>query len=39
VHLLWPHIHNLRHKIEPDPAHPEFIQTEPGLGYFFERRQ
>ncbi len=39
VHLLWPHIHNLRRKIEPDPAHPEFIQTEPGLGYCFERRQ
>jgi two-component system KDP operon response regulator KdpE len=39
VHLLWPHIHNLRHKIEPDPAHPSFIQTEPGLGYFFERQR
>lgn len=39
VHLLWPHIHNLRHKIETDPARPQFIQTEPGLGYFFERRQ
>lgn len=39
VQLLWPHIHNLRHKIEPDPTHPQFIQTEPGLGYYFERRQ
>jgi two-component system KDP operon response regulator KdpE len=25
----------LRRKIEPDPAHPTFIRTEPGIGYRF----
>lgn len=30
------HIMNLRRKIEPDPAHPRFIATVPGLGYRFE---
>jgi two-component system alkaline phosphatase synthesis response regulator PhoP len=27
------HIRNLRHKIEPDPSHPTYIQTVYGVGY------
>ena len=27
------HIKNLRRKLEPDPARPRFILTEPGAGY------
>jgi two-component system alkaline phosphatase synthesis response regulator PhoP len=27
------HIRNLRHKIEPDPRHPTYIQTVYGVGY------
>jgi len=29
-------INQLRKKIEPDPAHPKFIHTEPWVGYRFE---
>ena len=29
------YIWRLRQKIEPDPAHPTYIQTERGLGYLF----
>jgi DNA-binding response OmpR family regulator len=29
------HIHNLRHKLEPDPAHPRYIRTVFGAGYRF----
>jgi len=29
------HIHNLRNKIEPDPAHPVYIETLYGAGYRF----
>lgn len=32
-HILHVNISNLRHKIEPDPARPQFIITEPGVGY------
>ncbi len=32
-HTLDVHIHSLRHKIEPDPAHPKFIVTVRGIGY------
>jgi two-component system KDP operon response regulator KdpE len=27
------YVHQLRHKIEPDPARPRYIRTEPGVGY------
>ncbi|HKJ12993.1 MAG TPA: response regulator transcription factor [Ornithinimicrobium sp.] len=30
------HVKRLRAKVEPDPAHPRFIQTVRGLGYKFE---
>ena len=30
------HITNLRRKIEPEPAAPRFVVTEPGVGYRFE---
>ena len=32
---LRAHIANLRRKIEPDPATPRFIRTDPGVGYRF----
>jgi two-component system, OmpR family, KDP operon response regulator KdpE len=33
AHLLRVHIGNLRAKIEPEPTHPRYIITEPGVGY------
>lgn len=33
LHMLHVNISNLRRKIEPDPARPQFIITEPGVGY------
>jgi two-component system KDP operon response regulator KdpE len=33
AHMLRVNISNLRHKLEPDPARPEYIVTEPGVGY------
>jgi two-component system KDP operon response regulator KdpE len=33
AHLLRVNMSNLRHKIEPDPARPHYIVTEPGVGY------
>ncbi|MGV9992467.1 winged helix-turn-helix domain-containing protein [Streptomyces sp. NPDC003374] len=30
------YISGLRHKLEPDPAHPRYLVTEPGMGYRFE---
>jgi len=33
LHLVRVNISNLRHKLEPDPAHPRYILTEPGVGY------
>jgi len=35
-HLLRLHVANLRKKIEPDPAHPRYLKTRRGLGYFFQ---
>ncbi len=32
-HLLRVNISNLRRKIEPNPARPQYILTEPGVGY------
>jgi two-component system, OmpR family, KDP operon response regulator KdpE len=29
-------INQLRKKIEPDPAHPKYIHTDPWVGYRFE---
>jgi two-component system, OmpR family, KDP operon response regulator KdpE len=33
LHMLHVNISNLRRKIEPDSTHPQFIITEPGVGY------
>jgi len=33
THLLRVNMSNLRRKIEPDPARPRYILTEPGVGY------
>ncbi len=33
THLLRVNMSNLRHKLEPDAARPNFILTEPGVGY------
>lgn len=33
AHLLQVNISNLRRKVEPDPARPRYIRTEPGVGY------
>jgi two-component system KDP operon response regulator KdpE len=32
-HLLRVTMSNLRHKLEPNPARPEYVRTEPGVGY------
>jgi len=32
-HLLQVNINRLRHKLEPDPAYPRYLLTEPGVGY------
>ncbi len=32
-HLLRANISNLRRKIEPEPARPRYVLTEPGVGY------
>lgn len=33
MHMLRVNISNLRRKIEPDPARPHYLMTEPGVGY------
>jgi len=35
-HYLRVYIAQLRRKLEPDPAHPAHLLTEPGMGYRFE---
>jgi len=35
AHTLRVHVANLRNKIEPDPARPRYILTEPRIGYRF----
>ncbi len=38
-HYLHVYIGQLRRKIEPDPAHPRFIQTISGVGYRFHAEE
>ena len=33
THYLRVHFAHLRAKIEPDPSHPRYIVTDPGVGY------
>lgn len=33
IEFIWVYIRRLRRKIEPDPAHPRYILTAPGIGY------
>ena len=35
IHTLRVNISNLRRKLEPDPTRPQYIVTEPGVGYRF----
>jgi two-component system KDP operon response regulator KdpE len=30
---VWTYIRRIRRKIEPDPHHPRYVLTEPGVGY------
>ncbi|MBM9468252.1 response regulator [Nakamurella leprariae] len=36
IHYLRVYLAQLRRKLEPDPSHPRYLITEPGLGYRFE---
>ncbi|MFA5120052.1 response regulator [Zavarzinia sp.] len=36
---LWVYIGHLRDKLEPDPARPRYILTEPGIGYRLVRAE
>jgi two-component system KDP operon response regulator KdpE len=36
-HYLRVYLAQLRRKLEPDPAHPRHLITEPGMGYRFEQ--
>jgi two-component system KDP operon response regulator KdpE len=38
THLLRVHMSNLRQKLEKDAARPEYIVTEPGVGYRFREQ-
>ena len=38
-HYLRIYVHQLRHKIEKDPARPEYLRTEPGVGYRLAARR
>jgi two-component system, OmpR family, KDP operon response regulator KdpE len=37
-HMLQVNINRLRHKLEVDPAHPHYIHTKVGVGYFLADR-
>jgi hypothetical protein len=39
VDNLWTFVSQLRHKVERDPARPQRIVTEPGLGYRFRSNE
>lgn len=39
TNYLRVYVNQLRHKIEPDPARPRYIVTEPGVGYRFRSSQ
>ena len=36
THYLRVYMAQLRRKLEPDPAHPRYLLTEPGVGYRFQ---
>ena len=36
THYLRLYLSQVRHKLEPDPSHPRYFITEPGMGYRFE---
>ncbi|MGH8966475.1 MAG: winged helix-turn-helix domain-containing protein, partial [Actinomycetes bacterium] len=36
THYLRVYLAQLRRKLEPDPSHPRYLVTEPGMGYRFE---
>jgi two-component system, OmpR family, KDP operon response regulator KdpE len=33
THYLRVHVAHIRGKLEPDPSHPSYVITEPGVGY------
>jgi two-component system KDP operon response regulator KdpE len=33
VDYVWTYVRRIRRRIEPDPAEPRFLLTEPGVGY------
>ena len=37
TNYLRVYIAQLRRKLEPDPSHPQFLVTEPGMGYRFQQ--
>jgi two-component system, OmpR family, KDP operon response regulator KdpE len=36
TNYLRVYLAQLRAKLEPDPAHPRYLRTEPGMGYRLE---
>ncbi len=37
--ILKTHVSHLRHKVEPDPRNPIYIETKPGFGYKMPKRE